>query len=715
MPTFAKPLPKIIIDSQNQASFYEVLPTQGKVITCYVKNGIKYAGKKSSVVLSGGLSNIWKDDKIKLNKIAKTKGKLSNAFKKEKKKNKINLKLCKDNNPPVVTPTPTPTPTPVPPTTFQCGNGLLEGAEICDDGNSISGDGCSSLCLNENCGDNVLQPLLGEECDDGNLVSGDNCSVSCSVEGTTVPPGSGFSGPTTEPGPVGNPASSGYGAKVIAHWNTVPFQTFYDEMNIGVVAFHMNGIDRVEFAVNGGAWTAVDTKTENPETSTVEYWVKIKASQLTDGRVEIRAIAYPSIGQPRLLESLFLNANKNLTLPDNVRYVSMGGNDVTGNGTSTAPYLTIMKAVNSLQVANGGANADGGSVYLESGNYTFGTHIQALNTTTVNRWITVRPRPGLSKATVLLTAKAADGLNTKLVHLEDLTIKVELESNIALTDYLWIENCKVKGNGPDTVPDDMGDGFVSGSSGWSEFYITDSIVTATKNGLPAKIVRNVAMDHLGSDAFSGARLVVNSSVDDIDAGDTIFNPNFIRFDLSSGDVENRIYYGVSGLNVTAPGFVVVGDGVKSLNNVAFVNVLFDYRPSSMITFSEWTDVISSHILFWHITSTQQFSWSTDKNNLSAISMKNNSWEGFTAFGAAADDVLDQQDVNYNHFVTNAVGINFAPGTNVSTGVAGYNNMTLDDFTPSVSAAIKNRSTVSVIPIDIDGNSRSIPVSLGAYE
>jgi cysteine-rich repeat protein len=37
----------------------------------------------------------------------------------------------------------------VPPVKF-CGDFLIDGAEECDDGNIVNGDGCSSVCLNEN-------------------------------------------------------------------------------------------------------------------------------------------------------------------------------------------------------------------------------------------------------------------------------------------------------------------------------------------------------------------------------------------------------------------------------------------------------------------------------------------------------------------------------------------------------------------------------------
>jgi cysteine-rich repeat protein len=32
-----------------------------------------------------------------------------------------------------------------------CGNGIVDAQEECDDGNTVDGDGCSAMCLNENC------------------------------------------------------------------------------------------------------------------------------------------------------------------------------------------------------------------------------------------------------------------------------------------------------------------------------------------------------------------------------------------------------------------------------------------------------------------------------------------------------------------------------------------------------------------------------------
>jgi len=71
-----------------------------------------------------------------------------------------------------------------------CGDGNVEGAEGCDDGNTVPFDGCSEDCQIEpncsgtsgctsKCGDGIV---LNEACDDGNQANGDGCSKTCQVE-----------------------------------------------------------------------------------------------------------------------------------------------------------------------------------------------------------------------------------------------------------------------------------------------------------------------------------------------------------------------------------------------------------------------------------------------------------------------------------------------------------------------------------------------------
>lgn len=70
-----------------------------------------------------------------------------------------------------------------------CGNGTIEGTEVCDDGNLADGDGCESSCTftpgMAACGDGNVDP--GEACDDGNVTDGDGCEASCVLSPTAMP------------------------------------------------------------------------------------------------------------------------------------------------------------------------------------------------------------------------------------------------------------------------------------------------------------------------------------------------------------------------------------------------------------------------------------------------------------------------------------------------------------------------------------------------
>ena len=73
----------------------------------------------------------------------------------------------------------------------ECGNRMLDSTEVCDDGNTGAGDGCSDDCKsNETCGNGILDPLrivggvsqLAEVCDDHGFLAHDGCSPACGLE-----------------------------------------------------------------------------------------------------------------------------------------------------------------------------------------------------------------------------------------------------------------------------------------------------------------------------------------------------------------------------------------------------------------------------------------------------------------------------------------------------------------------------------------------------
>lgn len=99
----------------------------------------------------------------------------------------------------------------------RCGDGKVdvELLEVCDDGNTTDGDGCSADCRSDEtcgneivdvavgeaceeggvntptcdadctrpvCGDRLVNTAANEECDDGNIIDGDGCSSACKKE-----------------------------------------------------------------------------------------------------------------------------------------------------------------------------------------------------------------------------------------------------------------------------------------------------------------------------------------------------------------------------------------------------------------------------------------------------------------------------------------------------------------------------------------------------
>jgi len=60
-----------------------------------------------------------------------------------------------------------------------CGNGALEAAEACDDGNLVNTDACLDTCQPASCGDGFVQDGI-ETCDDANDVNTDAC-VMCTA------------------------------------------------------------------------------------------------------------------------------------------------------------------------------------------------------------------------------------------------------------------------------------------------------------------------------------------------------------------------------------------------------------------------------------------------------------------------------------------------------------------------------------------------------
>lgn len=94
------------------------------------------------------------------------------------------------------------------------------------------------------------------------------------------------------------------GPMPIAGWNWVPWQEVTAGSKLGIVAFHIDGIDRVEFhfaqqagaAAQDCALVVVNAPTLNEESGTIEYHAPVP-----EGAVEVSATVYGTRGPPREL------------------------------------------------------------------------------------------------------------------------------------------------------------------------------------------------------------------------------------------------------------------------------------------------------------------------------------------------------------------------------------------------------------------------------
>lgn len=391
---------------------------------------------------------------------------------------------------------------------------------------------------------------------------------------TELVPGGGWSGATSTPGAVGDSEAAGYAENAIARADFVPYQTFAASFQIGIVGFHIDNIDYVKMAVDGGAWKTVSTTSTNTTTGTTGcYNFDIDPSLLSDGAHEARVIVYPVNGVPRVISGLYFSTNYGGTLPNTAKYVATDGNDTTGDGTTGTPYATIMKAANAIEAAQG-TGADGGIVYLKAGSHVLGTYSFGLLTTTTNRWLVIMPAPGLTKADVTITGSAdSDGLRTKLVKLHDVTITGGILSHAGTSGSVWFSECKFVGAGRTVDSSWLG--------AWAASYYTDCEVSDSRDAiLGAVVARNCSVHDIGSDAYSGCALVANCTVSNINAAGTDFHPDVFQM-YPAGD--NQIVYGLTATTGIGAQGVFAGAAIPVLD-CAFVNVTIDNTPEIQYVF-----------------------------------------------------------------------------------------------------------------------------------
>jgi hypothetical protein len=388
-------------------------------------------------------------------------------------------------------------------------------------------------------------------------------------------PGSGFTGPTPPPAKIGSGSFSN--SLAIARWDVVPNQTIGGNLNVGVVAWHVNpvGIDRIEFSANGGPWLPVSAMSANPDTGVIEYVATLQAGLFAaDGAIELRAIAYPAVGLPRLLDSLMLNVNAHGTLPGLIRYVATTGSDTAGNGLGPGTaFRTVAKAAAAIQAVAG--RADNGIIYLEPGSYD--SSPGAVSTS--SGWLTIAGDPSQPNSAAVINAFS--GARTKLQRFLNLTMTTQVKQ--AWQQPNWYDHCDLHASSWD---DDLRffHAFSPAETGtdWRrQDYVTDCTFHDVRN--PARdsfFNRNVRIRHIGEDAWSDATVVINGTESDVN----LFSITGYHADVASFSgpgTDNVVWYGIRTVDADGNPAMIESQGLSTSgnNDVAVVNcmILTDHQ------------------------------------------------------------------------------------------------------------------------------------------
>lgn len=428
-------------------------------------------------------------------------------------------------------------------------------------------------------------------------------------------PGSGWTGETAQPPAEGTSGQSGFDARVISRWDVVPFRSFDGDFMIGAPAFHMNGVDRVEFSVNNGPWKSASEMVTNPRTGVKEYCALLRASSFSDEAIEVRALAYPTVGEPRLLDSLFLYANPSGASSNSTYYVDVTIGSDTNSGSQAEPFASLEYAL--------GVADPGSTIILErAGEYNINRSSLSFNSN--SRWITVQSADSLATDDVILMTDDGGSQqcrpNVRLIHWKNVSFdwkQIGLYFPVGDT-HSWYDNCIWFNSGGRSDRDD------GHPAGGHRFYATDSVCKDRFNGYGgAYLVRDCQLERISGDVLNEVDLVINCTSDYCynTTGWSDWHSDIFQY---YGDHDNVLVYGFTSSNalsgiqnifINQP----LAEG-NSMRDVAFVNLTLDYTIDDAGT-SQLQGPLD-HILFINVSNEQSWLMRTDFTDLNALTANN---------------------------------------------------------------------------------------------
>lgn len=413
-----------------------------------------------------------------------------------------------------------------------------------------------------------------------------------------IPFGTSFGGRTSTPQSVGSPTDPYYARQPVARWDVVPFQVVSSGFEVGVVAFHPNGISKVEISANGGAWLAITESAVNPRTGVREYWGVLDEGPGTDV-IELRAKITPAVaGQCLVLQnpiesvgdlagvtrdnfgihSMFLMA----AAPASEEvWVSQTGSD-DWNGTQATPFRTLDRAASVLKSLHA---LDGGTIKIGApGEYAAPSSISSGQ---MQSWLTITLAEGLvpEDVTIVSPAWASSELRGSIrpmvqkirwrgVTLDWATINHYYPES---QDYVWFDESRWIDRG--------GRANVWNDNGWlyqmyqvrpqiAGHYATGCEVVDQLYGFVGlEFARDCHASVISGDSFTNTRCILNCTVQDQKGGQIEgldFHCDVLQY---WGEHRNLLVFGLMAgdLADVQPIFL---DKQSTFDECAFVNIAF---------------------------------------------------------------------------------------------------------------------------------------------
>lgn len=333
----------------------------------------------------------------------------------------------------------------------------------------------------------------------------------------------------------GNPGDYGAAQKAILNWDFVPFQDFTGDMHVGVIAFHVptpadyaagltRGIAKVTCSIDNGAWAERTVETTNPDTGVLDFNFIARASTMSDGPHELRCVAFPRTGFPRVLQgamswgapvfSQVINANSGGTLATSTVHVAIGG---SGSVCSAgAPCATVEAAALRCRSTMPGSDVGGCIIKVAAGTYTLNSVVSTAKTA-VTRWTKITHEDGLSQSDVVFNDTTTNGMVPRIWHLwlQDVktTFGISGVGDAQRANYsAWFDHVLYVSRLGTTNTSQTENSPLFGTAYGQGSWHTDGDYSNSRDGPSSgTLVRNTYVHTLGSDSFTNMKTVVNST------------------------------------------------------------------------------------------------------------------------------------------------------------------------------------------------------------